>query len=65
MKIDLYTKGVLTVIAFALIVMVFKDAPIIKEAIAAAGVSICDTRFDSICAQVTEYGALHVYCANC
>ena len=34
MKIDLYTKGVLTVIAFALIVMVFKDVDPISTAYA-------------------------------
>ena len=34
MKIDLYTKGILTVIAFALVIIVAKDIVPIKEAYA-------------------------------
>tara|TARA_R110000765_G_C18530984_1_gene559559 strand:+ start:322 stop:501 length:180 start_codon:yes stop_codon:yes gene_type:complete len=42
MKIDLYTKGILTVIAFALVIIVAKDIVPIKEAYA----NNCATRTD-------------------
>jgi hypothetical protein len=56
MKIDLYTKGILTVIALSLVVMAFKDVDPISKAFAHGGdvvhkIAICDK--DAIkCAQV-------------
>jgi hypothetical protein len=37
MKIDLYTKGILTVIALSLVVMAFKDVDPISQAFAHSG----------------------------
>jgi hypothetical protein len=37
MKTDLYTKIVLTVIAFCLCIIVLKDYPVVTKAIAASG----------------------------
>ena len=37
MKIDLYTKGILTVIALSLVVMAFKDVDPISKAFAHSG----------------------------
>ena len=46
MKIDLYTKGILTVIAFSLVVMALKDVDSINNAFAHSGgvhkIAICD-----------------------
>ena len=47
MKIDLYTKGILTVIALSLVVMAFKDIDPISKAFAHGGdvvhkIAICD-----------------------
>ena len=47
MKIDLYTKGILTVIALSLVVMAFKDVDPISKAFAHGGdvvhkITICD-----------------------
>jgi hypothetical protein len=64
MKIDLYTKGILTVIALSLVVIAFSNTPIIKEALAEYGhVEICEGNFLN-CAGVTT-GSLQVYCVNC
>ena len=47
MKIDLYTKGILTVIALSLLVMAFKDVDPINSAFAHSGgvhkIAICDS----------------------
>ena len=47
MKIDLYTKGILTVIALSLVVMVFKDGDSSSKVFAHGGdvvhkIAICD-----------------------
>ena len=63
MKIDLYTKGILTVIALSLVVMAFKDVDPISEAFAHGGnvihkIAICD--LDNDCAKI--YGtSLMIY----
>ena len=52
MKIDLYTKGILTIIALSLVVMAFKDVDPISQAFAHSGsdtvhkIAICDTAGD-------------------
>ena len=73
MKIDLYTKGILTVIALSLVVIAFSKTPVIKEALAQSGtqVKICDA-MGIFCAETTGglhlpkfQNALKVYCVNC
>ena len=49
MKIDLYTKGILTVIALSLVVMAFKDVSPVSKAFAHSGdvlhkIVICDLK---------------------
>ena len=51
MKIDLYTKGILTVIALSLVVMAFKGVDPVSKAFAHGGdvvhkIAICDTAGD-------------------
>ena len=61
MKIDLYTKGILTVIALSLVVIAFKDFTPINKAFAQASpiadykVVICHY-FKSQCADVVRTG---------
>tara|TARA_R110000803_G_scaffold133730_2_gene200877 strand:+ start:81 stop:302 length:222 start_codon:yes stop_codon:yes gene_type:complete len=47
MKIDLYTKGILTVIALSLVVMAFKDVSPVNEAFAQSNkvhkIAICNS----------------------
>ena len=60
MKIDLYTKGILTVIALSLVVMAFKDIDPISKAFAHGGgntvhkIAICDDHGE--CATVSRKG---------
>ena len=66
MKIDLYTKGILTVIALSLVVIAFNKTPLVKEALARVNmqVEICETEYN--CASVNQFEkALEVYCVNC
>jgi hypothetical protein len=55
MKIDLYTKGILTVIALSLVVMAFKDVSPINEAFAQSNkvhkIAICSPESGS-CASI-------------
>ncbi len=44
MKIDLYTKGILTVIAFALVIIIAKDIVPIEKAYAHDGLSYGDVQ---------------------
>ena len=60
MKIDLYTKGILTVIALSLVVMAFKDVDPISKAFAHGGdvihkIAIC-SEFGGDCATVNSAG---------
>ena len=73
MKIDLYTKGILTVIALSLVVIAFNNTQVIKEALAqsATQVKICDD-MGMWCAETTGFelnplfqNSLKVYCVNC
>ena len=63
MKIDLYTKGMLTVIAFSLIVMAFKDVDPINNAFAHSGgvhkIAICDSS-GYHCTKIVN-GMLNIY----
>jgi hypothetical protein len=62
MKTDLYTKFVLTVIAFALSAIAIQNS--IPSAFAQSGgiqkVVICDARYPGICADVSTSGALKI-----
>ena len=63
MKIDLYTKGILTVIALSLVVIAFKDVDPISKAFAHNGnvvhkIAIC-TQNGFRCASVGNLG-LHI-----
>lgn len=63
MKIDLYTKGILTVIALSLVVMAFKDADPVNNAFAHNGnvvhkIAICN-EYGNACA-VSGRGWLRV-----
>jgi hypothetical protein len=62
MKTDLYTKFVLTVIAFALSAIAIQSS--ITSAFAQSGgvqkVIICDARYTSMCADVSNSGALKI-----
>ena len=64
MKIDLYTKAVLTVIAVALTAIAIRAVPLIGPAVAQfqepLTVRICDDFFDTRCANVDNDGRLHV-----
>jgi hypothetical protein len=64
MKIDLYTKAVLTVIALALTVIAIRAVPLIGPAVAQfpepLNVRICDDFFDTRCANVDNDGRLEV-----
>jgi hypothetical protein len=73
MKIDLYTKGILTVIALSLVVIAFNKTPVVKDALAqsSTAVQICN-EMGKWCAETTDYqysrphsSALKVYCVNC
>ncbi len=63
MKIDLYTKGILTVIALSLVVMAFKDVDPISQAFAHSGgvhkIAIC-TESGFSCTDVRS-GSLNIY----
>ena len=64
MKIDLYTKAVLTVIAVALATIAIRAVPLIVPAVAQfqepLTVRICDDFFDTRCANVDNDGRLEV-----
>jgi hypothetical protein len=53
MKIDFYTKGILTVIALSLVVMAFKDVDPISKAFAHGGdvvhrIVLCDLQYECV-----------------
>ena len=62
MQTDLYTKAVLTVIAFSLATIALQHA--VPSAFAQSGgiqkVVICDARYPSFCADVSTGGALKI-----
>jgi len=64
MKIDLYTKGILTVIALSLVVMAFKDIDPISQAFAHSGsntvhkIAICNYAPYDGCALISDSGWL-------
>jgi hypothetical protein len=64
MKIDFYTKAVLTVIAVSLAIIAIRAVPLIGPAVAQfdepLSVRICDDFFDTRCANVDNQGRLSV-----
>ena len=64
MSIDLYTKGVLTVIAVALTVIAVRGLapvqPAFAQTVEPVNVRICDDFFRNRCAEVTADGRLRV-----
>jgi hypothetical protein len=57
MKIDLYTKGILTIIALSLVVIAFKDIRIVKEAFAGfeMTVGVCHA-YAPLCVDIVQTG---------
>ena len=69
MKLDLYTKGILTIIAFSLVVIAFKDTNPISNAFAHSDrnvvhkIAICNNT-GSTCADVDYASRLHIISSN-
>ena len=57
MKIDLYTKGILTVIALSLVVIAFSKTPVIKESFAQEriNVGVCHI-YAPLCVDIVQTG---------
>ena len=63
MKVDLYTKAVLTVIAAALVVIAARDVGFVRKANAfGTGQDVRVTNYET---DISAGETLYVYCTNC